>query len=86
MEVLKKMPEFKKPKVLKDSGRIVSEDKRTVLQVQHLEYEVDGNKYPKLNISVHKQDDEGFPQARPKFLNLPIPMSKIIAETILKLQ
>lgn len=79
------MPEFEKPNVLKDSGKIVSKDKTNVLQVQHLEYVVDGKKYPKLNIRIYSQDSEGFPQARPKTLNLPIEISKELAEAILKL-
>lgn len=76
------MPEFKKPTILKDSGKLVSEDKRHVLQVKHIEYNVEGNKYPKLNISIYDQDDEGFPMARPKTLNLPIEFSTTLAEAI----
>ena len=79
------MPEFEKPNVLKDSGKILSRDKSIVLQVQHLEYVVDGKKYPKLNFRIYKQDVEGFPQSRPKTLNLPIEMSKELAEAVLEL-
>jgi len=80
------MSEFKKPLVLKSSGKVLSEEKTSVLQVKHIEYEVDGNKYPKLNISIYKQDDEGFPQARPKSINLPIEMSDLLAKAVLDLK
>lgn len=85
MEVLNKMPEFKKPEVLKDSGKLISEDKSFVVQIKHLQYDVDGKLYPKLNISCYRQDRDGFPTERPKSLNLPIEMSKVFSEVLLKL-
>lgn len=68
------MPEFKKPKLLKKANRIVGKN-GNVLEVSHLEYDVDDKKYPKLHISIHRQDEDGFPQGRPKSLNLPIDMT-----------
>lgn len=79
------MPEFKKPKILKKADRIVSAEKTTCVDVSHLEYEFDGKLYPKLHISVFKQDSEGFPSARPKTINLPIELGTEISKAILSL-
>lgn len=69
------MPGFTKPTVLQESERIIS-DKGDVLQVLVLEYEVEGKKYPKLQIKIYKQDTDGFPTGRPKTVNIPVNMRK----------
>lgn len=80
------MPDYEKPKVLKKAEKVVSEDNQTVIEVTHTEYSVDGKKYPKLRIETWKQDDEGFPRARPKGVNLPIELQSAVAHAILSLE
>lgn len=80
------MPDFKKPEVLKQAARIYSKDKKTAMQVKHIEYNVDGNKYPKLNISIWRQDSDGFPSERPKTLNLPIEMQELLVRSLQSLK
>lgn len=62
---------YTKPKVLKKADRFTS-DKGNVLDVSIVEYEFEGKKYPKLQISNFKMDQDGFPLARPKSVNLPL--------------
>lgn len=80
------MPEFKKPVVLKKAERIYNKDESIVVQVQHIEYEVDGNKYPKLNFAIWRQDTDGFPSEKPKTLNLPIEMQEQLVKSLLSLK
>lgn len=80
------MPDFKKPKVLKKGERIVSKDNVVVIQVKHLEYDVDGKQYPKCNISIWNQDADGFPMSRPKTLNVPIDMAEDLSRALLSLK
>lgn len=80
------MPEFKKPKVLKKTERIYSKDKSVVMEVSQLEYDVDGNLYPKCNLRVWNQDSEGFPMSRPKTINFPIELQEKVAKALLSLK
>lgn len=79
------MPEFEKPKVLKKANR-VKDEKGNCIECSHVEYSIDGNKYPKLQISVFKVDEEGFPLARKKSVNLPISQTGDLIKVLTSLQ
>lgn len=82
------MPEakFEKPTELKKADKIVSESGNVVVEVKHMQYNVDGKAYPKLHIRTWNQDKEGFPLERPKSLNLPIELQEQLAKAILSLK